>query len=67
MVCDNPATWVRRNAMMMARISYTPVPFWLDIPLYEWRVWLSDAKANAEAQKEARERAAAEAKAKRGK
>ena len=43
--------WLREQSLILAQNNHTGVPFWLDLPLWEWPGWIR-ANNNAVRRKE---------------
>ena len=37
---DDGGAWVRRTCMVLAKNTYTPLPFWLDVPFVQIHDWI---------------------------
>lgn len=53
----SPARFIKKQAYRLARASYTPVPFWLDMTIKELFRWIAianevDAEDEAEAKRQ---------------
>lgn len=36
-------TWLRQQFLIMAQNTYTPITFWRDMTLFQFRQWISDS------------------------
>ena len=39
-VTGDGGVWLRRQVLAMAQVNCTPAPYWLEMPLYQFRQWI---------------------------
>jgi len=40
LVTGDGGVWLRRQVLAMAQVNCTPAPYWLEMPLYQFRQWI---------------------------